>query len=410
MPRAYLTTFDEMLTLRDGSHSTRPIWYSTITGRRTSLLFDSTGVAAPFPQQVPWRKMPLNPVDKGVGLKVAAELAGTARDFSPRSEGEQEARCAYGANVAAEDSEGPHGTREGPHPALFTYGPTEFARTSLELKPLAKVLLNEIAAHPLLTRKELGLLLRAPPRRVQSALTKMMELNLIEAHDSRYLVTDRGQHYLALTAGFGNAVSRYARARGWGKGFESLLRNWKHTEQENKFFLHLAQIAQVRRHTFTWLSELEGRLYYEAGQARHSFLPDGRGSYVAGDEHYEFAVEIDRSKSSQVRFRRKLAEYEACVSSNVLRSEGIELLRVLVITNSWERADTWRRAAREARLRFPIYVTTFDRLYASGADAPVWLRIDQADVKQSAAVSPKVYCFECFGRIAKQQLVPSRST
>ena len=151
------------------------------------------------------------------------------------------------------------------------------------------------------------------------------------------------------------------------------------------------------KHTFTWLSELESRLYYEAGQRRHSFLPDGRGTYIAENARYEFAVEIDRSRSPQERFRLKLAEYEACISSNVLRSEGIELLRLLVLTNSWERADTWCRAAQTVHARFPIFITTFDRLYASGADAPIWLRGDEF-VSESAASSPKVQCFECFAR------------
>jgi hypothetical protein len=222
-------------------------------------------------------------------------------------------------------------------------------------------------------------------------------LKLVQTHDKRYLVAPKGQQYLALTAGFGGAVQRYARARGWGKGFDALIRHGEHTKQENRFFLHLAQVALDWKHTFTWLSELESRLYYEAGQRRHSFLPDGRGTYIAGNARYELAVEIDRSRSPQERFRVKLAEYEACIGSNVLRSEGIELLRLLVLTNSWERADTWCRAAQTVHARFPIFITTFDRLYASGADAPIWLRGDEVN-SASAASRSKVHCFECFAR------------
>ena len=141
---------------------------------------------------------------------------------------------------------------------------------------------------------------------------------------------------------------------------------------------------------------IESRLYYEAGQRRHSFLPDGRGTYLARDARFEFALEIDRSGSPQKRFRGKLAEYEACIGSNVLRSEGIELLRVLVVTKSWERAESWRRAAQSVRVQFPIFVTTFDRLYASGADACIWWRIDVPNSPESAIASPKQHCFECF--------------
>jgi hypothetical protein len=270
------------------------------------------------------------------------------------------------------------------------------AQIALNLKPLEKRTLDEIAAHPLLTRNELILLLQASKRRVQPGLANLAALKLIEVHRERYLLAPTGQRYLALAAGFGNAVRRYARARGWGKGFDSLIRHWEHTKEENRFFLHLAEIARDWGHALTWLSELESRLYYESGQRRHSFLPDGRGTYIAAAVRHEFALEIDRSRSPEERFRRKLAEYEACVSSNVLRSEGIELLRVLVVTNSWERAETWQRAALTVHARFPIFLTTFDRLYASGADAPIWLRGDLPGEGQSAASSPKVHCFEYF--------------
>ncbi len=270
------------------------------------------------------------------------------------------------------------------------------AQIALNLQPLEKRLMDEIAAHPLLTRNEVMLLLQASLRRVQPGLAKLTALQLIQIHQGRYLVAPKGQEYLALTSGFGHAIRRYARARGWGKGFDSLIRHWAHTQEENKFFLHLARVALDSGHALTWLSELESRLYYETGQRRHSFLPDGRGAYIAGNTRYEFAVEIDRSRSSQARFQRKLAEYEACISSNVLRSEGIELLRLLVLTNSWERAESWRRTAQVVQARFPIFITTFDRLYASRADAPIWLRGDIAAFQEPAASTPKVHCFECF--------------
>lgn len=360
MPRAYLTTVDAMLSLREDN--TLPIWYSTISGRRTSLLSDNEGVVVPLPDQTLWRKMPLNQFNsEGLG----AENFGA---ISPE------------LNVAGEDSS------DNTH---------SLAKIALGLQPLEKRMLDEIAAHPLLTRSELILLLQASLRRVQPGLAKLTSLKLVQTHDKRYLIAPKGQQYLALTAGFGGAVQRYARARGWGKGFDALIRHGEHTKQENRFFLHLARVALDWKHTFTWLAELESRLYYEAGQRRHSFLPDGRGTYIAGNARYEFAVEIDRSRSPQERFRLKLAEYEACISSNVLRSEGIELLRLLVLTNSWERAETWCRAAQTVHARFPLFITTFDRLYASGADAPIWLRGDDF-ISESAASRPKVHCFECF--------------
>ena len=363
MPRAYLTTFDALLSFR--RDPTSAMWYSTISGRRTSFLADTAGLCAPFPNQVPWRKMPLHQTGQIEDPKSKIENAMT--------------------NPTEAKSESAHA----------------FAQIALNLTPLEKRLVDKIAAHPLVTRQDLVLLLQASLRRVRPALTKLQTFELIQAHTGRYLIARKGQQYLAHTAGFGNAVRRYARARGWGKpqGFDELLRHAAHTQAENKFFLHLASIARARGHSLIWLSELESRLYYEAGQRRHSFLPDGRGSYMAGDARYEFAVEIDRSRVSQARLQRKLAEYEACVSSNVLRSEGVELLRLLVVTRSWERAETWRRAAQSVRAQLPILITTFDRLDASHADARIWLRGDLPS-SEPAATSPKVYCFGCFGALS----------
>lgn len=382
MPRAYLTTFSAMLSLR--GDRTLPIWYSTISGQRTSLLFDTEGVATPLPDQVPWRKMPLNP------RRIVSNLPKDDRSHAggETNSGTTLAPHPFGsAGVTPELVTSNQGTRE---------GVTFLAQIALNLQPLEKRILDEIAAHPLLTRDEIVLLLQATRRRVQPGLAKLTAVKLIEVHDERYLIAPQGQEYLALAAGFGNAVQRYARARGWGKGFGSLMRHWEHTQEENKFFLHLAQVALDWGHTLTWLSELESRLYYDAGQRRHSFLPDGRGSYIAGDARYEFAVEIDRSRTSQQRIQRKLAEYEACISSNVLRREGIELLRLLILTSSWERAESWQRAAQSVRAQFPIFITTFDRLYASRADAQIWWRIDVPNSPKAAAANPKLHCFECF--------------
>ncbi len=370
MPRAYLTTVRAMLSLRNDRAS--PIWYSTISGHRTALLFDTEGSRAPLPDQVPWRKMPLS------GTK-------------PKSEGREK----INGVITPELSGIEQGVRQDKKKIEGASSLSELAQISLNLTPLAKRLLDEIAAHPLLTREELTLLLRGTLRWVRPALAEMIQLKLIEPYESRYLIAPKGQQYLALVAGFGNAVCRYARARGWAGGFSELVRHLEHTKAENEFFLHLAEVARVRHHRLTWLSELEGRLYYEAGPRWHSFLPDGRGAYIAGKKRYEFALEIDRSRSPLARFRGKLSEYDACINSNVLRSEGIEFLRLLVVTNSWERAEAWRRSAVEEKARFPIFITTFDRLEASGVDAPIWLRGDVARSERAAA-SPKVYCFECF--------------
>jgi DNA-binding PadR family transcriptional regulator len=369
MPRAYLTTVRAMLSLRHDRLS--PIWHSTISSHRTSLLFDTEGSTIPLADQTLWRKLPLN---ETIGQSENVETSGV-----------------YAPEVADAETKMPIDRKDSRTDSL-----SEFARIALTLKPLTKQLLDEIAAHPLLKRQDLSMLLKVSLRRIRSAIAEMRPLKLIEVHEERYLIAPRGQQYLAQVAGFGNAVGRYARARGWGNGFDSLVRHWEHTQAENDFFLALARVARERGHRLTWLSELEARLYYEAGQDWHSFLPDGRGTYIAGRKRYEFALEMDRSRSSLERFRGKFAEYDACVSSNVLRSEGVESLRLLVVTASWERAEAWRRTALEVKVRLPVFITTHDRFAASGVDALIWLRGDVAHT-ESAAASPKEYCFDCFG-------------
>jgi len=436
MPRAYLTTLRTMLSLRQDRSA--PIWYSTISGRRTSLLFDTEGLATPVPTQPLWRKMPL--IETGGQIRDGKNSGVTLAPHAFRSAGvtplflssklgienkqgakidleEKRASLARNTGVivpelatagsivqtSASDTsktDSQVAIAESNRPAtagdLNPESLNEFAQIALFLKPLAKEILDEIAAHPLLTRQDLALLLKVSVRRIRIAIAELQQLELIELHRDRYVIAQMGQQYLAQVAGFGNAVKRYARARGWGNGFDSLLRHWEHTQAENEFFLNLAEVALERGHRLTWLSELEARLYYEAGQTWHSFLPDGRGTYIAGKKRYEFALEMDRSRSSLERFRGKFVEYDACVNSNVLLSEGVEFLRLLVVTTSWERAEAWRRAALQVQVRLPVFITTAGRLQASGIDAPIWLRGDLAN-SENAATSPKVYCFECFG-------------
>ncbi|MBI5034078.1 MAG: replication-relaxation family protein [Chloroflexi bacterium] len=441
MPRAYLTTMKAAFSLR--KDTTLPVWYSTTLGRQTSILGDTEGIALPLPPEPLWRKLPLNPTSDDTrnaennGVTLAPASAGVTPDLIPENKSvfvslfigkekkgstplpqtvylpSESSEAGVNGNGKTEVVEKKNGAItpqlntnkdartiiESPFTSRHSStNAISLARIALAMPPLEKRLLAEIAAHPLLTQQELGVLLQASLRHVRPGLAHLMALNLIQPHDEHFLIVAKGQQYLAYAAGFGSAVKRYARARGWGKGFDTLLRHREHTKAENQFFLELANIAITRGHMLTWLSELESRLYYEAGQRWHSFLPDGRGSYIARNVRYEFAVEIDRSRSSTERLRIKLAEYEACITSNVLRSEGIELLRLLVLTNSWERAETWCRAAESLRSSFPMFITTFERVNASGADSSIWLRGDQRLAQASVASQPKVYCFECFER------------
>lgn len=361
IPSSYLTTFRDMLTLRN--NPSNPIWYSTVSASQTPLLFDAPGISTPLPDQLPWRKMPLT-VEANV--KDTDAIAPEAlRPLNRTADAEKWSQAGMGV-------------------------------VALTLRPLEKRLLDEIAAHPLLTAAQIGALLKATLRNVKPGIDLLIRLQLVEAHEDKYLVAEKGLRYLALIAGFGKAVERYSRARGWGKGFTSLLRHWEHTREENEFFLHLAEVARRRGHTLTWYSELESRLYYELGKRWHSFLPDGRGTYTARGERYEFVLEVDRSRMSNDKVQRKFTEYSACVASHVLRGEGIEHLRVLVLTTSLERAETLRRTILPVAPSLPVYITTLNRLSQSAADAPIWLKVEGSPMTEQDVAAPKTYCFECF--------------
>ena len=427
LPHAYLTTFAEVLALRDNPAA--PIWYSTVSGERMPLLYSTPGTPLPRPDQPPWKKLTLDHRTSG--------------DISGIITTELLARLGQGSKdrLSVEDV-------------------SSLVAIALVLKPLEKRVLDEIASHPLLAPAEMASLLHLSAWRTRKATQKLAAMALIEGHsvsdreneetvdlasgsptlnsarspvpEKRFLLAAKGMQYLALVAGFGNGVRRYAKARGWADGFDKLLRYWEHTREENAFFLGLAQVAKKHRHELVWLSELESRLYYGDGgdciphvshrrtrlgtepreiqpsrprprkSGRHSFLPDGRGTYIAEGRRYEFALEIDRSRMAEQKVRRKLTEYYACLTGNVLRGRGIEFLRLLMVTSSWERAETLRKVGMQLEAQFhgdgilSVFITTFDRLRASGADAPIWLRIHPGQQGESALTLPKTYCFDCF--------------
>jgi len=398
MPHAYLTTFREMLSLRN--NPANPIWYSTASEKQTALLLDTPGIAADLPEQLPWRKMPLT------GLDVSVSHGKPAKPVEKETEkqtGKNTETIVPEPVLSSKTLSEANGEAEGlltplkPSADAAEYARASMGAIALTLSPLEKRLLDEIAAHPLLNSKQLVSLVKATPQQVNPSLARLRRFLLAEMHEDKFVIAEKGIGYLALIAGFGKATERYARARGWGMGFETLIRHWEHTQEENEFFLHLAAIAQKRGHTLTWYSELESRLYYPIGNRWHSFLPDGRGTYVAKGKRHEFVVEIDRSRMSHEKVRRKFTEYSACLASNVLRGEGIEELQVLVLTTSLERAETLRRMILPTLRRLSVHITTFDRLRQSGADAPIWLKVEGSpNEKQDIAVA-KTYCFDCFG-------------
>lgn len=426
MPRAYLATFADVLALRN--HPAAPIWYSTTSGRRTALLYDNQGTTTPKPEKAPWRRLILQ--HRKTRRNDGAVTANTSR------------AAPYERKTVTPLGDGRNA-----------------AHIAKNLGPSDKLILDEIADHPLLAADEIAVLLHHSGWRVRRALAKLVEMNLVEKHsiprviqeesaqshclgpgmphvpadqfEDRYVLIESGMNYLAIVAGYRNAIRGYARARGWLAGFDTLVRFGEHTREENSFFLDLARVACRRNHRLYWLSELESRLYYDAGHNfmartsrprprnsfqpgpavhrirprqiwRHSFLPDGRGTYITPEVAFDFALEIDRSRNAMGKIRRKLVEYYACITSNILRAEGIELLRLLIVTRSWRRTESLRRTALELESELetgallPTFITTFHELRTRGANAPIWLRVAPDRPNESTLQRSKSYCFDCF--------------
>jgi hypothetical protein len=51
---------------------------------------------------------------------------------------------------------------------------------------------------------------------------------------------------------------------------------------------------------------------------------------------------------------------------------------------------------QQAEQVLQLYITTFDRLQASGADAAIWLPLRSELLQRLGTVLPKTYCFDCF--------------
>lgn len=254
-----------------------------------------------------------------------------------------------------------------------------------DLAPQTKRVLNEVAAHPLLTPFEIATLLDDVSGQTHRGLKQLTQLGLLQAHplgnETRYVLSNVGIHYLAATNGFGRAVNAYAQARGWKQSLSQLVRHWQHTQIENALFLDFAHIARTNHARFAWRSEPESKLYYTARGRRWSFQPDGMCVYSDEQRRLRIAVEIERHRNSKKRLHKKFKWYAMYVDSLLYRTTRDEEFRLLVVTTSWKRANIIRRVVHElARQRasaiLPMWITTFDLLDTQGIAKSIWRRVD----------------------------------
>lgn len=337
IPQSFLTTKADVF--RNGP--TAPVWYLAETGKKTSLFGGVNAVAA----QAPPMPFARSPSSKGTLDKRMLNLR----------------RIQFNATKSTTLS--------------------SLAALKRDLSPQAKSVLNEIGAHPMLSKGELAELLRAARKRVQVAITQLIQPKLVQAEtieeETRFVLTDIGVAYLAAVNGFGRGARKYANSRGWKRGTTTLVRHWQHTRTENEFFMQIVRAVRKSNARFVWQSELESRLYYAARGRRWSYLPDGGGIYQGKGKTIQFALEMDRGTVSRKRWYARLAQYHAYMDSVRLQPTGGDEFRLLVITTSWTRADNLRHVALDcARIRqsrvLPMWITTLDSAQARGIGEPIW--------------------------------------
>ena len=301
----------------------------------------------------------------------------------------------------------------------------DLATLSLALQALDRQVLRLVGSHPLLNAKQLALVEQVTTRSVHRSLRRLRRWGLIEEHRLRlgkprrkkkltraerqsakahYLtLTELGVRFFTASAGYGTAVERYARARGWKHRFGELVKHAEHTQLENEVFVQFVQTARRRGDELVfWRSDLEARLYIDGsdhewathyayrrsrprgsgeprfgvwgamlrvstseeftqtlaarGQRMHSFLPDGRGCYRAGGEQFELQVEIDLSKVNATKLEHKLDYYFYAMGA-----EPDPNWRILFVTTGWKRAiHIARQVAEYARSSY--YQERFDDL------------------------------------------------
>lgn len=250
-----------------------------------------------------------------------------------------------------------------------------------ELSPQAKRVLHQVANFPLLSHGEVEELLGDYSGQVGRLLRELVDRSLITAYEkettTRFLPSQLGVAFLAAEAGFGEAVLRYVRRRGWRDRFRRLVGHWDHTVAENHIALALIRAARESGGELKWRSEPESRLYYSA-QGRHwSFLPDGAGLYTKGAARIQFALEVERSRTSRGKLERKFTQYFLYVETALYRRMQSEDFRLLLLTTSWERAQLIRSlintlAARLLAPALPVWITTLELFQAVDPARPIW--------------------------------------
>ncbi len=307
------------------------------------------------------------------------------------------------------------------------------AVTALTLSDTDHRLIRLIAAHPLLSAQDMTHLANRYPSQIATALVRLVKFGLVErmtipAHESLmecaevetdnrtrkrkretgfYIVTERGERYLAALDGFATALAQYRQVKMWSpEQTQRRVREWTHTRLTNLLFVKLTRAAHVRGFELEWVSESESRLYFSLNGERRAFLPDGRGVLHAGDKHIHFVVEIDTARSNADKLRRKIARCYASVVARLVPDNVDERTTILFITHSTERMNHLVQIAREIELEMDPTQTSLRRV------APILFGQQQMMVNPHETVDranwidldgERVVCFSEFESVTESQ-------
>lgn len=302
----------------------------------------------------------------------------------------------------------------------------ELAGTALTLQSTEDKLVRLVAAHPLLSAKEIAELTNLYQSQIATSLQRLSKFGLVEGRkiptsevmpesaeietDKRklqrrrgtrfFIVTEPGERYLAGVDGFGAALARYRKVKSWSpQQARRIVREWSHSRLANMVFLKLACAVRVRGWELEWLSEAESRLYFSLNGKRHAFLPDGRGVMHIENTQIHFVVEIDTARSNADKIRRKLARYYAGVVARILPENANETLRILIVTHSTERVRHLVGIAREVETEMDPSHSSLRRVAPilfgqqqmivnphETIDRPTWIDLEEQ----------RMYCFPQF--------------
>ncbi|MDL1894756.1 hypothetical protein FBQ82_00645 [Anaerolineae bacterium CFX7] len=382
VPNIYLA-LDENIKATRGNPA-QPIWYNVNSGENKMLLADERGFEGELPAS-PWH--PISPrVKHGKNSLVTPtfviEASGVALDA--------------------------------------------LAVTALTLSDTDHRLVRLIAAHPLLSAQDMTHLTTRYPSQIATALVRLIKFGFLErmtipAHetllesaqvetDNRkskrkretgfYVVTERGERYLAAVDGFATALAQYRQVNMWSpEQTQRRVREWTHTRLGNLLFVKLTRAAHARGFELDWVSESESRLYFSLNGERRAFLPDGRGVLHAGAKHIHFVVEIDTTRSNADKLRRKIARCYASVVARLVPDNVQEKTTILFITHSTERMNHLLHIAREIEAEMDPTRSSLRRV------APILLGQQQMIVNPRETIDranwvdldgKRVYCFSQF--------------